>query len=68
MREMDRLGMVIDLAHISRAGWFDVLEVASGPVCCTHSNSRNSIIIFARLTMIRSRLLLRPAVCSVLMP
>ena len=40
VREMDRLGMVIDLAHISRPGWFDVLEVASGPVCCTHSNCR----------------------------
>jgi membrane dipeptidase len=40
VREMDRLGMVIDLAHISRAGWFDVLEAASGPVCCTHSNCK----------------------------
>jgi membrane dipeptidase len=40
VKEMDRLGMVIDLAHISRAGWFDVLEAASGPVCCTHSNCR----------------------------
>lgn len=40
VREMDRLGMVIDLAHISRAGWFDVLDVAVGPVCCSHSNCR----------------------------
>lgn len=40
VREMDRLGMLIDLAHISRPGWFDVLEVASRPVCCTHSNCR----------------------------
>jgi len=40
VQEMDRLGMVIDLAHISRAGWFAVLEAASGPVCCTHSNCR----------------------------
>ncbi|MEA2981540.1 MAG: rane dipeptidase [Alphaproteobacteria bacterium] len=40
VKEMDRLGMLIDLAHISRAGWFGVLEVASGPVCCTHSNCR----------------------------
>ncbi len=40
VKEMDRLGMVIDLAHISRAGWFDVLEAASRPVCCTHSNCR----------------------------
>jgi membrane dipeptidase len=40
VREMDRLGMLIDLAHISRPGWFDVLEVAAGPVCCTHSNCK----------------------------
>ena len=40
VKEMDRLGMVIDLAHISRAGWFDVLKVASGPVCCSHSNCK----------------------------
>jgi membrane dipeptidase len=32
--------MIIDLAHISRAGWFDVLAVASGPVCCSHSNCK----------------------------
>jgi membrane dipeptidase len=38
--EMERLGMIIDLAHISRAGWFDVLAVASGPVCCSHSNCK----------------------------
>lgn len=40
VKEMDRLGMLIDLAHISRKGWFDVLEVASGPVCCSHSNCK----------------------------
>ena len=40
VKEMDRLGMLIDLAHISRPGWFGVLEVSSNPVCCTHSNCR----------------------------
>ncbi len=40
VNEMERLGMIIDLAHISRAGWFDVLDVASGPVCCSHSNCK----------------------------
>jgi membrane dipeptidase len=40
VREMERLGMVIDLAHIARAGWFDVLDLASGPVCCSHSNCK----------------------------
>jgi len=40
VKEMNRLGMVIDLAHISRAGWFDVLDVAEGPVFCSHSNCK----------------------------
>jgi membrane dipeptidase len=37
---MNRLGMLIDLAHISRAGFFHVLDVAQGPVCCSQSNCR----------------------------
>lgn len=40
VKEMNRLGMLIDLAHISRAGFFHVLDVAEGPVSCTHSNCR----------------------------
>jgi membrane dipeptidase len=40
VKEMNRLGMVIDLAHISRAGWFDVLDLAEGPIFCSHSNCR----------------------------
>jgi membrane dipeptidase len=40
VQEMERLGMVIDLAHIARKGWFDVIDAASGPVCCSHSNCK----------------------------
>lgn len=38
VREMNRLGMLIDLAHITPKGFFDVLEVSEQPVLFTHGN------------------------------
>lgn len=40
VREMTRLGMLIDVSHLSEAGFWDVLAVAEGPVAATHSNAR----------------------------
>ncbi len=37
VREMNRLGMIVDLAHISRAGFFDAIEVTQAPVMVTHT-------------------------------
>ncbi|MGQ9532044.1 MAG: dipeptidase [Desulfotomaculales bacterium] len=40
VREMNRLGMVVDLAHIAERGFWDVLEVSSAPVIVSHANCR----------------------------
>ncbi len=40
VQEMNRLGMLIDLAHISEPGFWDVLEISKAPVVDTHSNCR----------------------------
>lgn len=40
VREMNRLGMVIDLSHVSDSTFFDVLEVTEDPVILSHSGVR----------------------------
>lgn len=38
--EMNRLGMVIDVSHVSDATFFDVIEASRDPVICSHSGCR----------------------------
>ncbi len=40
VQEMERLGMILDGAHISVQGYFDLLEVYSKPLVVTHANTR----------------------------
>ncbi len=40
VREMDRLGMIIDCSHVSDSTFFDVVEVTSNPVLVSHSCMR----------------------------
>ncbi len=40
IREMNSLGMLVDLAHINRQGFFDVLKISSAPVVVSHANAR----------------------------
>lgn len=40
VREMNRLGMVVDLSHAAETTFYDVLDESSVPVICSHSSSR----------------------------
>lgn len=40
VREAGRLGMVIDVSHISDEGFWDIVNITKGPIVATHSNSR----------------------------
>jgi membrane dipeptidase len=40
VREMNRLGIVVDVSHASDQTTWDVLETATGPVIASHSNAR----------------------------
>ena len=41
VEEMNRLGMMVDVSHLSDAAFFDVLEVSSKPVIASHSSARH---------------------------
>ena len=38
--EAQRLGILIDVSHISDEAFWDIMEIANGPVIASHSNSR----------------------------
>ena len=40
VEEVNRLGMVLDLSHISHAGYREAIELVEGPVMVSHANAR----------------------------
>ena len=48
--EAQRLGMLIDVSHISDEAFWDIMEITQGPVLATHSNSRAVCNVSRNLT------------------
>jgi membrane dipeptidase len=40
IEEMNRLGILVGVSHLSDAGFFDALEISTQPIVATHSNAR----------------------------
>lgn len=40
VKEAQRLGMIVDVSHISDEGFWDIMDITDKPVIATHSNSR----------------------------
>ena len=41
VKEMNRLGMVIDCSHLGDKGFYDVIKYTTKPIVCSHSCSRS---------------------------
>ncbi len=40
IKEMNKLGMIIDVSHLSDAGFYDCINYSSKPIVASHSNAR----------------------------
>ena len=50
VEEAQRLGMVVDVSHISDEGFWDIMEITQAPVIASHSNSRSVCNVSRNLT------------------
>ena len=40
VRQAQKLGMIVDVSHISDEGFWDIMDITEKPIIATHSNSR----------------------------
>jgi membrane dipeptidase len=50
VKEAQRLGMIIDVSHISDEAFWDIMEITEKPVIASHSNSRSVCPVSRNLT------------------
>lgn len=41
IREMNRVGMMVDLSHASEKSFYDAIEISKVPIVCSHSSARS---------------------------
>ena len=41
IKEMNRLGMMVDVSHITDSAFYDVMDITEAPVVATHSSARH---------------------------
>ncbi|MBV8860103.1 MAG: dipeptidase [Acidobacteria bacterium] len=70
IREMNRLGMLVDVSHVSDKTFWDMVETSTSPVVATHSNCRRLCDVPRNLTddMIRAIAGTGGVVCVVFYP
>jgi membrane dipeptidase len=66
VREMNRLGMMVDVSHVSDKTFWDIVETSTAPVIATHSGVRALVDVPRNLTDEQLRALARTGgVCCV---
>lgn len=50
VKEAQRLGMIVDVSHISDEGFWDIMDITQAPVIASHSNSRSVCDVSRNLT------------------
>lgn len=50
LKEMERLGIIVDVSHLSDAGFYDVLKYSKKPFVASHSNARTVTNVVRNLT------------------
>ncbi len=66
IREMNRLGMMVDVSHVSDKTFWDIVETSTKPVVATHSGVRALVNVPRNLTDDQLRALARTGgVCAV---
>lgn len=50
VKEAQRVGMIVDVSHISDEGFWDVMDISQAPVIASHSNSRAVCNVSRNLT------------------